>query len=58
MNNKLLLEGAVAGHMNHIYDNGEMTFGELKQLIQAISDGKVRGTEKKTGEKLYSRKNV
>jgi len=49
----LLLEGAVAGHMNHIYDNGEMTFGELKQLLQAAADGKLRGTEKTDGQNIF-----
>ena len=58
MDKKLLLEGAVAGHMNHIYDNGEMTFGELKQLVQAISDGKVRGTEKTDGQNIFLSFNV
>ena len=53
MENKLLLEGAVAGHMNHIYDNGEMTFGELKQLLQSAVDGKLRGTEKTDGQNVY-----
>ena len=53
MKNKLLLEGAVAGHMNHIYDNGEMTFGELKQLLQAAVDGKLRGTEKTDGQNIF-----
>ena len=53
MNNKLIQEGAVAGHMNHIYDNGEMTFGELKQLLQAAVDGKLRGTEKTDGQNVY-----
>jgi len=53
MNKKLLQEGAVAGHMNHIYDNGEMTFGELKQLLQAAVDGKLRGTEKTDGQNVY-----
>lgn len=53
MSDKLLLEGAVAGHMNHIYDNGEMTFGELKQLLQAAVDGKLRGTEKTDGQNVY-----
>lgn len=58
MDKKLLLEGAVAGHMNHIYDNGEMTFGELKQLLQAIADGKVRGTEKTDGQNIFLSFNV
>ena len=53
MSKKLLLEGAVAGHMNHIYDNGEMTFGELKQLLQAAVDGKLRGTEKTDGQNVF-----
>tara|TARA_B100000282_G_scaffold54242_1_gene35195 strand:- start:2545 stop:5790 length:3246 start_codon:yes stop_codon:yes gene_type:complete len=53
VSDKLLLEGAVAGHMNHIYDNGEMTFGELKQLLQAAVDGKLRGTEKTDGQNVY-----
>ncbi len=53
MSKDLLLEGAVAGHMNHIYDNGEMTFGELKQLLQAAVDGKLRGTEKTDGQNVY-----
>tara|TARA_B100000989_G_C19526918_1_gene467411 strand:- start:532 stop:3672 length:3141 start_codon:yes stop_codon:yes gene_type:complete len=58
MTNNLLLEGAVAGHMNHLYDNGEMTFGELKQLLQAIADGKVRGTEKTDGQNIFLSFNV
>tara|TARA_B100000085_G_scaffold235775_1_gene224155 strand:- start:5699 stop:9133 length:3435 start_codon:yes stop_codon:yes gene_type:complete len=53
MKNDLLLEGAVAGHMNHVYDNGEMTFGELKQLLQAAAAGKLRGTEKTDGQNIY-----
>ncbi len=55
---KLLLEGAVAGHMNHIYDNGEMSFGELKQLLQAAADGKLRGTEKTDGQNIFLSFNV
>ena len=58
MDKKLLLEGAVAGHMNHLYDNGEMTFGELKQLLQAVADGKVRGTEKTDGQNIFLSFNV
>lgn len=57
-NEKLLLEGAVAGHMNHVYDNGEMTFGELKQLLIAASEGKLRGTEKTDGQNIFLSFNV
>tara|TARA_R100001510_G_C7653086_1_gene211118 strand:- start:955 stop:3459 length:2505 start_codon:yes stop_codon:yes gene_type:complete len=53
MKKELLQEGAVAGHMNHIYDNGEMTFGELKQLLQAAVDGRLRGTEKTDGQNVF-----
>jgi len=55
---ELLLEGAVAGHMNHIYDNGEMTFGELKQLLQMAADGKISGTEKTDGQNIFLSFNV
>ena len=53
MTDNLISEGAVAGHMNHIYDNGEMTFGELKQLLQSAVDGKLRGTEKTDGQNVF-----
>ena len=58
MNKELLLEGAVAGHMNHIYDNGEMTFGELKQLLQMAADGKLSGTEKTDGQNIFLSFNI
>ena len=58
MKKELLLEGAVAGHMNHIYDNGEMTFGELKQLLQMAADGKLSGTEKTDGQNIFLSFNV
>ena len=54
----LLLEGAIAGHMNHVYDNGEMSFAELKQLVVAAVDGKLRGTEKTDGQNIYISFNV
>ena len=58
MSDDLLLEGGAHGHMNHVYDNGEMTFGELKQLLQAAADGKLRGTEKTDGQNLSISFNV
>ena len=30
-----IAEGGVAGHMNHLYDNPDLTFREMKQVFQA-----------------------
>lgn len=49
----LLLEGGVAGHMNHLYDDSELTFSQLKDIISSISDGKIEGTEKTDGQNLF-----
>jgi len=58
MKKTLLLEGAIAGHMNHVYDNGEMSFAELRQLVAAAANGKLRGTEKTDGQNIYISFNV
>ena len=49
---KLLLEGGVAGHMNHLYDNPNLTFREMKKVFQAASNGELKGTEKTDGQNL------
>ncbi len=48
----LLLEGGVAGHMNHLYDNGDLTFAKLKEIFAAAAEGKLEGTEKTDGQNL------
>lgn len=53
MKNKLLLEGGVGGHMNHPYDNDELTFGQLKDLLRSAVAGELRGTEKTDGQNLF-----
>lgn len=53
MNKILLSEGGVAGHMNHLYDNGDLTFGKLKEIFTAASNGEIEGTEKTDGQNLY-----
>lgn len=50
---KLLTEGGVAGHMNHLHDNGDLTFGKLKEIFTAASNGELQGTEKTDGQNLY-----
>merc|ERR1712100_261551 len=53
MDNKLLLEGGVGGHMNHPYDNDDLTLGQLKDLLRAAVNGELRGTEKTDGQNLF-----
>ena len=47
-----ITEGGVAGHMNHLYDNPNLTFREMKQIFQAASNGELKGTEKTDGQNL------
>ena len=58
MSKQTINEGAVAGHMNHIYDNGEMSFGELKQLLSAAAEGRITGTEKTDGQNIFLSFNI
>ena len=48
----LLTEGGVAGHMNHLYDNPDLTFRKMKEIFQAASSGELKGTEKTDGQNL------
>ncbi len=50
---KLLLEGGVAGHLAHLYDNPDLTFNEIKSILRAASSGKIVGTEKTDGYNIY-----
>jgi len=50
---ELLNEGGVAGHMNHLYDNPNLTFKKMKQVLQAASNGELKGTEKTDGQNIY-----
>ena len=49
----LLTEGGVAGHMSHLYEQGEMTFAKLKEIFTAASNGELEGTEKTDGQNLF-----
>jgi len=49
----LLTEGGVAGHMNHLYDDYELTFSELRDILSGVSSGKIEGTEKTDGQNLF-----
>lgn len=49
----LLTEGGAAGHLQHLYDNLELTFGEIKEVIRNASEGKLeKASEKLDGMNL------
>lgn len=55
---KLLVEGGLGGHMPHLYENGNLTFGELKDVFKSASKGKLTGTEKTDGQNIKLSFNV
>jgi hypothetical protein len=51
--------GGVFGHMSHIYDNPNMTFGQIKDIMEKAADGKLENvTEKTDGQNLFVSYNV
>ena len=48
---ELLTEGGAAGHMNHPFDDRDITFGDMKQMIRLSLEGKLNlesGVQEKT----------
>jgi hypothetical protein len=45
---KLLCEGGAYGHLSHLYEAHDMTFGELLQILNAASEGKLENVTEKT----------
>ena len=45
--------GGVAGHMDHLYENRSLTFGEMKDILEAASNGQISGEEKVDGQNLF-----
>ena len=49
----LLREGGLVGHLQHLYDNKELTFGEIKDILRRAGSGKLeRVSEKMDGMNL------
>lgn len=46
--NQLLLEGGAYGHMSHPFDDMELTFGQLKDIISKALDGELGVVREKT----------
>jgi len=51
--NVFLTEGGGYGHMNHLYDNRQLTFAKIKEIFTAASNGELQGTEKTDGQNLF-----
>lgn len=50
---RYLAEGGATGHLMHLYDNTELTFGELKEVLSSAAEGRLeRVTEKLDGMNL------
>ena len=45
--------GGLYGHMYHLYDNPNLSFSDLYDIINKASSGKLVGTEKTDGQNLY-----
>ena len=43
----MLTEGGAAGHLMHVYDDKDMTLGELKDIINDASQGKLENVSEK-----------
>jgi hypothetical protein len=52
-NEKLLLEGGVGGHLNHLYDNRQMTYNKMVSILKKASNGELVGTEKADGYNIF-----
>lgn len=49
---RLLNEGGASGHMAHLFEDGEMTFGELKEIFRELFSGEISIQEKTDGQAL------
>jgi len=50
---RLLLEGGVAGHLSHLYDNRQLTANKMGKILSMASQGELEGTEKTDGFNIY-----
>ena len=45
--------GGVAGHMDHLYDNPNLTFVKMKEIMEAASSGELEVEEKVDGQNIF-----
>lgn len=49
----LLLEGGAAGHIMHLYEDYELTFNQIKNIIEKLTSNQIQCTEKTDGLNIY-----
>lgn len=49
----LLLEGGAAGHIMHLYEDFDLTFDQIKNIILKLSSNQIQCTEKTDGVNIY-----
>jgi hypothetical protein len=45
--------GGVAGHLMHLYDNRDLSYNEIADILSKASQGELEGTEKLDGFNIY-----
>tara|TARA_Y100000592_G_scaffold35375_2_gene56180 strand:+ start:14052 stop:16418 length:2367 start_codon:yes stop_codon:yes gene_type:complete len=50
---RLLLEGGVAGHLAHLYDNPDLSYSDMEEILSTAARGDLVGTEKTDGYNIY-----
>ena len=45
--------GGVAGHMSHLYDNPNLSFSKMKEIMALVSEGDLEAEEKVDGQNLF-----
>ena len=50
---KTLSEGAIAGHMMHLYENTDLSFADIAKVFHDAANGKLEFTEKTDGQNNY-----
>lgn len=50
--NEVILEGGAAERIMHLYEDGKMTFGEMRSILQDVFQGKTTLTEKLDGANI------
>ena len=45
--------GGVAGHMDHLYENRDLTFAKMKEILKAAANAELEFEEKVDGQNLF-----